>query len=345
MDSSVSVNENGSYFTEQLAKGKHDFDPFAVLGLFPDDIFLAQYGARKHCKRVVSRHVDESDGGAAKTTGPRVPLWAHVHMAHELLFGADVSSDLFESRRMQWAPRSTQVWNPYAEPGSTAAKLPLTSRDGTSASSPCGCYWILTRVLHAVPLSYYTADPNDAPPPNASKDDGMELWEGNDHEDNDDENEDDDDGDNDSVQEVPGPPPTTPQARRRRQPATSPPATPSPRTPRQSAARLRQHDPPAGIYVGTWKGSGLSARRVALGLVNTVYMSVDKRGFVRRRITKWDRHGEEVMGSNWDGSSISCPHEDIKYVQRFKGMSKEQVDEEVRGIHARALARHNQAAL
>ena len=210
------------------------------------------------------------------------------------------------------------------------------------------CHLILTRVLHAVPLSYYTADPNDVAPRHAGKDDDVGLWEGNDNEDNDDENEDDDgddDEDDDSVQEVPGSPPTTPQARRRRQPATPPPATPSPRTPRRSAARPKQHDPPAGIYVGTWKGSGLSARRVALGLVNTVYMSVDKRGFVRRRITKWDRHGEEVMESNWDGSSISCPHEDIKYVRRFKGMSKDQVDEEVRGIHARAQARQDQAAL
>ena len=42
---------------------------------------------------------------------------------------------------------------------------------------------------------------------------------------------------------------------------------------------------------------------------------------------------------------LSGSHEGIMYVQRFKGMSMEQVDEEVRGIRARAQARHDQAAL
>lgn len=78
------------------------------------------------------------------------------------------------------------------------------------------------------------------------------MWEGNDNEDNDDEDEDDDDGDddedNDSVQEVSGSPLTTPQARRRRQPATPAPATPSSRTPRRvccssEAARSPRRNP------------------------------------------------------------------------------------------------------
>ena len=107
MDSSVPGNNNGYYFTEQLAKDENHFDPFTALGLFPDDIFLAQYGARKHCKRVVIRHVVERNGGPAKTTGPRVPLGAHVHMAQGLLFRADVGNGLFESRRMRWLFRST----------------------------------------------------------------------------------------------------------------------------------------------------------------------------------------------------------------------------------------------
>ena len=66
-------------------------------------------------------------------------------------------------------------------------------------------------------------------------------------------------------------------------------------TSHRSAARPKQRDPPVGIVVGTWKNSGLSAGLVALDWVNTVHMSVDKRGSVRRCITKWDRYGEEVI--------------------------------------------------
>ena len=45
METSVSIHDNGSYFTEQLARGQQHFNPFAVLGLFPKNIFLAQFSA------------------------------------------------------------------------------------------------------------------------------------------------------------------------------------------------------------------------------------------------------------------------------------------------------------
>ena len=64
-----------------------------------------------------------------------------------------------------------------------------------------------------------------------------------------------------------------------------PPRPPPLAPPAGSAAHPKQRDPPAGIRVGMWKGSELDTRRVALGLANTVYMSVDKHGSVRRRIT------------------------------------------------------------
>ena len=41
METSVPSYGNRSYFIEQLAKGQQYFDPFAVLGIGPDDIFLA----------------------------------------------------------------------------------------------------------------------------------------------------------------------------------------------------------------------------------------------------------------------------------------------------------------
>ena len=54
METSVPSHENRSYFVEQLAKGQQYLNPFTLLGLVPDDIFLAQFGARAHCERVRS---------------------------------------------------------------------------------------------------------------------------------------------------------------------------------------------------------------------------------------------------------------------------------------------------
>ena len=49
----TSINSNGYYFEEQLARGNEFFDPCAVLGLFSDDVLLTQHGARFYFKQVV----------------------------------------------------------------------------------------------------------------------------------------------------------------------------------------------------------------------------------------------------------------------------------------------------
>ena len=48
----TSINSNGYYFEEQLARGNEFFDPFAVFGLFPDDFLLTQHGGPSYFKQV-----------------------------------------------------------------------------------------------------------------------------------------------------------------------------------------------------------------------------------------------------------------------------------------------------
>ena len=70
--------------------------------------------------------------------------------------------------------------------------------------------------------------------------------------------------------------------------------------PRLPAAASKQRKKSTGVLVGIWKGCGLDANEVALGLGNTVYLSRDVGGRMRRRITKADIYGETILNSPYD---------------------------------------------
>ena len=53
MASFTSINSNGYYFEERLARGNKFFDPLAAFGLFLDDFLLTQHGAPSYFKQVV----------------------------------------------------------------------------------------------------------------------------------------------------------------------------------------------------------------------------------------------------------------------------------------------------
>ena len=134
----TAVNENGSYFAEQIARNQ--LDPFAVFGLHADDGALSMRGARVHYRKVVMPHVFERGQQPAASNGPRVPTWAQVNQAKDMLLGGSKGS--FEALKTAWSAKSVQVWNPFAIAGSPRVQLARTDRTGTSTP------------LHSAPIPY-----------------------------------------------------------------------------------------------------------------------------------------------------------------------------------------------
>ncbi|KAL8688232.1 MAG: hypothetical protein Q9218_005805 [Villophora microphyllina] len=105
-------------------------------------------------------------------------------------------------------------------------------------------------------------------------------------------------------------PPSATASRGRTAASARNPATPSKR-------RLE----PRGIYLGTWRKSGLRAR-----YSNAVYGSQDAKGRINRRISKEDAHGSVVHHGAYDCRRTACSHHDIDYVGNYRNMTKEEVD-------------------
>jgi hypothetical protein len=80
------VNAPGGYFAAQEATAA-GLDPFAVLGLHVDDGRITMRGVQTHFRHAVMRHVFERGLGQVATRGFRVPTWAQVNSARELLLG------------------------------------------------------------------------------------------------------------------------------------------------------------------------------------------------------------------------------------------------------------------
>lgn len=78
-----------------------------------------------------------------------------------------------------------------------------------------------------------------------------------------------------------------------------------------------------GILVGTLKYSGSRA-----GAAYAVYGSRDRSGRVNRRISKEDPYGRVVIGDRMEYVT-ACSHADINYVDRFRHMTKEEVDAQI----------------
>ena len=123
----TAVNKDGSYFAEQIARNQ--LDPFAVFGLYADDQALTMRGARVHYRKVVMPHVFERGQQPAASSGPRVPTWAQVNQAKEIILGGSKGS--FEALKTTWSGTSVQVWNPFAAVGSPQVQLARTDRTGT----------------------------------------------------------------------------------------------------------------------------------------------------------------------------------------------------------------------
>lgn len=83
-------------------------------------------------------------------------------------------------------------------------------------------------------------------------------------------------------------------------------------------SHYRRRVNPRGIYLGTWRRSGLPVDRN-----NTVYGSRDRRHRINRRINKEIEGGIVVQGGNYDRLRTACSHPDIKCVTRYRGLSKE----------------------
>ena len=76
---------------------------------------------------------------------------------------------------------------------------------------------------------------------------------------------------------------------------------------------------PWGIYLGTWRDSGLPAARS-----NAVYGSRDALMRINRRVSKETQHGQVVLGGNYDVRRTACKHENIDYCERYQGLTKAQ---------------------
>ena len=74
----TAINAPGAYFTAMDAP---DLDPFAVYGLYDDDLALTARGFQLHLRNRVIKHVFKRPNNWANTVGPNVPRWRRVNAA------------------------------------------------------------------------------------------------------------------------------------------------------------------------------------------------------------------------------------------------------------------------
>lgn len=74
------------------------------------------------------------------------------------------------------------------------------------------------------------------------------------------------------------------------------------------------------MLLGTWKLSGLHAVNS-----NVVYGSRDKLNRINRRISKESPTGNLTVGGNYNFKKTACRHEDIDYLDEYKGMTDDEV--------------------
>jgi len=92
--------------------------------LHPENHHITLAGIESHCLRVVDPHTQErGKTGRGLTYGDRVPTAAHVHEARVMLD----TEDKIDACRLVWMFKTVQTWNPYAEPGSSEALIPLAT--------------------------------------------------------------------------------------------------------------------------------------------------------------------------------------------------------------------------
>jgi hypothetical protein len=99
-------------------------NPFAVLGIDPDDV-VSVHGVRQHVRNRVIAHIFPSVGDTGPTAGPDVPTWEQVNAAMRTLAVPGAFGEL----KRRWT-RATQLrWNPAAVPGSPQACRPPPHND------------------------------------------------------------------------------------------------------------------------------------------------------------------------------------------------------------------------
>ena len=88
--------------------------------------------------------------------------------------------------------------------------------------------------------------------------------------------------------------------------------------------RQRRRTRPVGVFLGTWRNSGLEAAASP-----SVYGSRDRRGRINRRLSKWTPAGVLVTGGNYSAFRTSCTHDDVLYAVHFQGLGREEIDRRV----------------
>jgi len=112
---------DGLHFAFQLLIDK--LDPWAVLGLHVENYHVTLAGIQSHYRRVVAPHVSERNTLRGRTYGDGVPRLAHVTIAMDMLD----TEEKIAACRLLWMFRTVHAWNPYAEPGSSEALVPLAT--------------------------------------------------------------------------------------------------------------------------------------------------------------------------------------------------------------------------
>lgn len=282
----MALPANASYFTNQEAQ--HALDPWAVVGIRPEDKNKGLREIARHVRLKVMKHVFHFASDRGKTVGPNVPTWEQVNNAKDILFdndGADPVGRL-EVIRKRWIGRSKQVWNPLADVGSVAALNPPQPTD--IASSHRG-----SAFEHVPPVS------TDRPSPMGSKANPFFL-----------------DSSEEDVDDVPKS--TTCKRKARR-------ASPTPSTRHANKKRRStqsNHDGPLpdhidrGIHLGLWKQPGSTE---CLG--HAVYGKVDRSGRVTRRLFEGASTGDGCIHPRREYN-----HKEIQYMKLFQDMSRREVD-------------------
>lgn len=119
--------------------------------------------------------------------------------------------------------------------------------------------------------------------------------------------------------------PQTPRKQQKRNVSNT--ASSSAATPFTPSTPSRRRREPLGAYVGRWNASGLP-----LHAANAVYAGVDAKGRINRRISKEDNSGTVVTGGSYDSKRTACSHDDIAYIDKYRGLAKATIDNMIRGV-------------
>ena len=99
------------------------------------DFVLDPTTLQAHYRHTLIPHLFEKTGGIADTQGQVIPTWAHGNPARDIVRHLDATELPSMQRRWNRLDQlSVQTWNPFAHPGSAAARNPKMRRVQTKRS-------------------------------------------------------------------------------------------------------------------------------------------------------------------------------------------------------------------